>query len=96
MGFVTTLDPDDPVVRTATFGRQVEDFLGSDIGKYLVGRAEQEADEAMEKLKCVAPWRRTRIRDLQAQIWRAESFQRWLGNAIVEGQQALGMLEDND
>ena len=88
------LDPEDPVVRTATLGKQVEDFLNTDIGKYLIGRAEEESQQALDKLKVVSPWRRTRIRDLQAQVWRAESFQQWLGNAIVEGQHALEMLQD--
>lgn len=90
------LDPDDPLVRTATFGKQVEDFLDTDIGKYLVGRAEQECNEALDKLKVVSSWRRRRIRDLQAQVWRAEAFQQWLGNAIVEGQHALQMLQEDD
>ena len=91
-----SLDPDDPLVRTATFGRQVEDFLETDIGKYLVGRAEQEARTAMDRLKAISPWRRARIRDLQAQVWRAENFQQWLGNAIVEGRHALQMLQEDD
>ena len=30
------LDPEDPKVRWATFGRQVEDFLTGDIGDYLL------------------------------------------------------------
>jgi len=88
------LDPDDPVVRTATLGKRVEDFLNTDIGKYLIARAEEESQQALDKLKVVSPWRRSRIRDLQAQVWRAESFQQWLGNAIVEGQHALEMLQD--
>jgi len=91
-----SLDPDDPLVRTATFGRQVEDFLATDIGKYLVGRAEQEAKDALDKLKVTSPWRHNRIRDLQAMVWQAENFQQWLGNAIVEGRHALQMLQDDD
>ena len=48
-----SLDPDDPKVRWAAFGKQVEYFLQSDIGAYLVKRAKQEGDEATEGLKRV-------------------------------------------
>lgn len=90
------LDQNDPIVQVAVFGRQVEDFLGSEIGKYLVSRAEQEAATAAEQLKSVHPWRTRRIRELQNAIWIAERFQLWLGHAVADGRQALAVLESDD
>jgi len=87
------LDENDPVVRAAVLGRQVEVFLESDIGKYLVGRAEAEAAGAIEQLKCISVWRKNRIRELQGEIWVAERFQEWLGQAYSEGIHALNTLE---
>ena len=69
------MDINDPTVRAAVLGKQVEDFLGSDIGKYLVGRAESDALEALEELKRVSWWRSRRIKWLQNRIYVAESVQ---------------------
>lgn len=88
------LDINNPVVRDAVLGRQVEDFLDSDIGKYLVQRAEEEANEALEELKKVAWWRHNRLKWLQNRIWVTEHFQMWLGQAYREGIQALQSIEE--
>lgn len=92
----TSLNPDDPIVRSAVFGKQVEQFLDTAIGRYLVGRAEEEAERALSQLRTVAPWRRRRIMDLQNQVYRAEAFQQWLADAIIDGQQALTIIEDSN
>jgi len=87
------LDINDPLVKSAVLGRQVEEFLESDIGKYLVGRAESEAREAMDLLKNVSFWRKKRIIWLQNRIKTAENFQMWLGQAYSEGLHALHTIE---
>lgn len=87
------LDANDPLVKSAVLGAQVEDYLQSDIGKYLVGRAENEAIDAMEQLKTVAWWRKRRILWLQNRIWVAERFQQWLGEAYSEGLHSLHTIE---
>lgn len=80
----------------AMLGQDVESFLASDIGRYLIGRADQESADAADKLKTVFPWRRRRITELQNQIWRAESFQSWLGELIIRGRQATSQLEQQE
>jgi hypothetical protein len=86
----------DPVQEMAVFGKQVEDFLDTRLGKYLVKKAEAEATLAADKLKRVAPWRRRKIQELQNQIITAERFQQWLAFAIMDGAQAMQILEDKD
>ena len=44
------LDPNDPTVRQAVFGRQVEDFLSTEIGQFLIQRAVTQEEEAIEEL----------------------------------------------
>jgi len=88
------LDPDDPKVGWAVFGRQVEDFLKSDIGDYLLQCAKRKEMLAMEQLKRVSPWRRRRIQQLQNEIEIAESIQGWLGDAIASGHAALEQLQE--
>ncbi len=85
--------PHDDLLETAVFGKEVENFLNSRIGKYLVRRAEAEAETATESLKTTASWRSRRIRDLQNEIKVAESFQQWLADAVMDGHQALNLIE---
>lgn len=80
----------------AMIGRDAEDFIQSDIGRYIVGCAEQEAQEAMDQLKHVYPWRRRKITELQNKIWRAESIQSWIAELIIKGKQATQQLEGEE
>ena len=80
----------------AMMGQDVESFLASDIGRYLIARADEESADAVGKLKTVFPWRRRRITELQNQIWRAESIQSWLGELIIRGRQATSQLEQQE
>jgi len=75
-------------------GLSAESFLGSPLGKFLVGRAEGEIEEAVEKLKTTDPEDAKAIRDLQNRIYRAESVQYWLAEAIMTGENAQQELLD--
>lgn len=80
--------------RAVSFGMTVEAFLESPIGKYLVNRAEEEVEDAVEKLKVVDCTATREIRALQNQVYRAESIQYWLAEAIQAGQNASDELID--
>jgi hypothetical protein len=84
------------LVAQAILGKDAEEFLNTDIGRYLVGCAEQEIADATDKLFKVSPWRRRRIAELQSQVWRAQSFQTWLAEIITTGRQAIDTLEQKD
>lgn len=90
------LDSDSPTVKAAVFGQQVSDFVDSPVGKYLIEKADEERDKALNALKNVASWRRKRIQSLQNDIWRAESVQHWLLEAIFTGKAALQKLESDE
>lgn len=89
------LDPENPDVRRAVFGRQVELFLESDIGQYLTQCAATEVEEATEKLKQVDPEDPRAIRALQFKIHLAESVIGWLADAINSGKQSQEMLRES-
>ncbi len=80
----------------ADLGRQAKEFLQSDIGRYLLGCAQQEHQEAVEKLKRVGFWRYRRIADLQNQAWRAEQFMLWLRDLLIRGHTAEGALVERE
>lgn len=87
--------PDDKVLmETAVLGKEVEDFLASDIGTYLVSHAQEQAALAYDQLKRVHPWRRRRIQELQNVIWRSEQFRDWLAQAYESGRSAHQLLEE--
>lgn len=83
----------DALFETAIFGKQVENFLTSEIGTYLLNKTKDEEQSATHQLAKVSPWRRRRIQQLQNQIWRAQQFQIWLADAIADGHQATRLLE---
>lgn len=88
------LNPEDPLVRWATFGRQVEDFLDSPIGQHLLAKARNDSQDAADKLKLADPEDAKAVRALQNQARIADSILTWLGDAIHAGQSALDALKE--
>lgn len=90
------MNRDDPLVETAILGQEAEQFLGSEIGKYLLARAELEAAEGMAALKRVFPFRWRRVMQLQNQVYRAESILGWLEDVVRDGAAAMKIIEGED
>jgi hypothetical protein len=92
----TDLDPDDPVVRTAVKGKVVEDFLTSDVGKILIEYAKRSVDKSTEELKIVSPLRIFKVMKLQHHIEVWEGFQQALADAIMDGLNAMKIIEGDE
>jgi hypothetical protein len=82
-------DMNTVLLEQGALGAEAEEFLRSDLGRVVLTQAQNEAREALSKLRTVLPWRRRRIAELQNVIWRAESFEGWLRATMATGQQAL-------
>ena len=79
----------DPAhMATVSLGIDAETFVLSPLGKYLIGRAEHEVEQAVEQLKRVAPEDAKVIAALLHHIRVAESVPRWLADAIQAGHNA--------
>ena len=92
---IESLDPTAKILfAEAVLGRDVHDFLTSELGRYIVGCAEQEYKEAVLLLEKVPAWRWRRVRDLQNQMWRAKSLLAWLRDLLVAGTSAEHVLDD--
>jgi len=74
-------------------GMEAEEFLKSDLGRYMVGRAKQEGEKAALELSRVSPWRRRRIQQLQNEIKWASSFNEWLASLINSGRGAAATYD---
>ena len=92
---MTTEASKNPLLQQIDLGFQVEAFLQSDIGRYLVQRAEAQVEESVELLKRAVPEDFASIRAIQHDIKVAESIQYWLADAIQAGINAQAELHDN-
>ncbi len=75
-------------------GDDADIFFETALGKYIIGRAQEESDEAAQKLKTVDPENAKEIKELQFIIQKAEAAPIWLHEAILAGRQTLESLQD--
>ena len=80
----------------ALIGDEAERFLKTDLGRTMLGLAQQEAELAYDALKSVSASDTEKIRELQAKIWRAETFETWLRELISDAEQSLRILQHQD
>ena len=84
------------LLERAQFGKQIEAFWGSDIGNYLHARAQDCYNAALAELKTVDPTDAAKVMRLQGEIWKAEVFQTWLSEAVIDGLKALELLDEGE
>lgn len=75
---------------------EAEQFLGSNLGRYIVERAESERDAAVAGLKEADPENAKLIRELQNRVWRAEEVQFWLADLINDGRNAMHEIQERE
>ncbi|MHC4362435.1 MAG: hypothetical protein ACYSTZ_06375 [Planctomycetota bacterium] len=81
----------------AVIGEEVRQFLVSDTGRYLHGRAKQEYDrcrDLMFDLDPYTPQGKQEFLKLKADAAAAAHFLRWCVEAISLGEQSAVMLEN--
>ena len=83
----------DELYQRAHFGKEVELFWSSRVGGYLQDRARECYTAAIRELKTVDPHDTKKIMSLQNDIWKAEEFEKWLSEAVLDGLKSLEILE---
>lgn len=78
----------------AVFGREVENYLASPLGRYLLDHADSEIEDALRGLAMVSPWRRRKIQELQNTVRCWRGFRERLAQAIEDGRIATKALEE--
>ena len=86
-------DQVEALMISAATGQQIESFLRSDVGKYLQARASRVYNAAIEDFKRVDPSDLNKVRQIQADLWKAEAFIGWLSQGVQEGLTSLGILQ---
>ena len=83
----------------ARFGETVRSFLVSEVGRYLHGRAVGEVQECQDKcleLDPDEPGFEIEFRKLKQKAHHAETFMRYLADALQNGELAAQQLDDED
>jgi hypothetical protein len=84
------------ILERAVFGKQVEAFFNTEIGQYILHRAQDQQSDALTKLKICDPENPNVVRKLQNDAKVAESIVQWLEDAIADGLQAIKILDDRE
>jgi hypothetical protein len=84
----STTDTDE-LIATAELGDEAKRFLESDLGKCLLGMAQQEVESAREALETTSPMDYLKVRELQNQAWLGRHFNQWLLELLHKGEAAL-------
>jgi hypothetical protein len=82
------------LVRRALFGKQVEQFLSSEVGRYMVARAEDQKSDALAAFKSCDVEDVQNVRALQNKVKLAESIVQWMAEAVSDGLAALNIIEN--
>lgn len=83
----------DELIAVAELGDEAKRFLESDLGKCLLGMAQQEVMLAQEKLEIVSPTDVEAIRVLQNQAQLGRQFEQWLLELLDKGESALAVFK---
>jgi len=80
----------------AVLGEQVDQFMKSDVGKFLLQHAAAQEEEGLEELRRVKCSDTDAVWHAQNKVWIAEKFRAWLGDAVNAGLKAQMILEDRE
>lgn len=81
----------EQLIAEAEIGEEARKFVESDLGKTLLGMAQQDAREAEEKLGEVDPTDTKAIISLQNKIKLCRLFEQWLAELISRGNDAINV-----
>ena len=79
-----------------SLGLDVQAFLQSPVGRYLIGKAENERAAALERLATVNPDDTKDVRRAQNKVAVIDLIQSWLAEAITEAGVAENDLQQRE
>lgn len=85
--------PHDDLLAHAELGDAARKFMDSDLGRCVIGMADQERVAAEKALGKVAPEDTKEIIRLQRIVSNADNFEGWLKELLHNGEQALAIYK---
>jgi len=89
-------DDSEILLDVAVLGEQVDQFLKSDVGVYLMQHAAAQEEQGLEELRRVDCKDAAAVWNAQNKVWIAEKFRVWLSEAVQAGLKAQMILEDRE
>ena len=86
----------DELIAEAELGEEARRFLESDLGKCLLGMAQQEIALAQEALERVDPSKTEEVRKLQNQAQLGRQFEKWLAELVDRGDAAIKVFKQQN
>lgn len=86
------IPPEDQAV--VQLGIDVEHFLNSNLGRYVIKRAESQRDEAVSQLVDADAGDTALVRRMQNEVRLIDMFQQFLADAFTEGEAMEARLKD--
>ena len=86
----------DELIAEAELGEEARHFLESDLGKCLLGMAQQEIALAQEALERVDPANAEAVRKLQNQAQLGRQFEKWLLELVDRGDTAIKVFKQQN
>lgn len=94
---MSTQDDDIQQIRAAIeFGLDVKQFMGTTLGRYIQAKANEQIEAARDALQTVDPEDAKKVRSLQNDAAVAAMVLTWIGEAVIEGEQAERQFESMD
>ena len=86
--------PDNRILLAETMlGEDAMEFMTTDLGRYFIGRVNQDRGEAYLVLAKTPWWRKRKIVQLQQRIEMTESLMLYFREIILSGKSALAELD---
>lgn len=83
-------------LKEAQLGIEAEQFKSTDLGRYLLARAQDDIVVAFKEWQDADPEDAKAIRAIQNKAQVAESFLNWIDEAIFNGKYAEDEIRSND
>ena len=87
--------PLDELIAAAELGEESRRFLESDLGKCILGMAEQQVKAAQEDLENTSPTDTEKIRELQNKARMGRAFEGWLRELFHDGEAAIAIYRQD-
>jgi len=88
------ITPQDELIAAAEIGEEGRKFLKSDLGKTLIGLADQSVQRALEQLETVSPVDTEKIRAFQNEAKLGRMFTGWLIDLVQDGENAMEIFKN--
>lgn len=83
----------DQLAADAAMGEEARKFIESELGRCVLGLAQQETEAAREALETVNPGDTQKIMELQQQARFGRTFGQWLRELVDEGEHAIQIFQ---